>query len=187
MALEIDGDVHPVRTERTVLRPWRAGDFESFARLNADLEVMRFFAAPLPRAESDALAMRLSDHVNQHGYGFWALEIPGVADFAGFVGLMPVPFGAAFTPAIEIGWRLDRAYWGRGYATEAARRCLRVGFGALRLAEIVAYTVPDNVRSRAVMTQIGMVHDPASDFDHPRVRCGHPLRRHVLYRLAAQR
>jgi RimJ/RimL family protein N-acetyltransferase len=174
---------HTVRTERSLLRPWRAGDLEPFARFNADPEVMEHFEAPLTRAESDASAARFSDHVNAHGYGFWAVEVPGVAEFIGFVGLLPVEFVADFTPAVEIGWRLGRPYWGYGYASEAARAAAQFGFDMLGLGEIVAYTVPANIRSRAVMTRIGMVHDPAGDFEHPKVPIGHRLRPHVLYRL----
>jgi RimJ/RimL family protein N-acetyltransferase len=174
-----------LRTERTVLRPWEESDLEPLARLNADPEVMRHFEAPLTRAESDRVASRLVDHFRRRGFGFWALEIPGTTRFAGFVGLMHVSFIAAFTPAVEIGWRLARPMWGHGYATEAARGAVRFGFRALDLAEIVAYTVPDNARSRAVMDRIGMARDPAGDFDHPAVPAAHPLRRHVLYRLKA--
>ena len=172
-----------VRTDRTFMRPWRSGDLAPFARFNADPEVMEHFEAPMTPAQSDASAARFSDHVNAHGYGFWAIEVPGVAEFVGFVGLLPVTFTAHFTPAVEIGWRLGRPYWGYGYASEAARAAARFGFDVLGLREIVAYTVPANVRSRAVMTRIGMVHDPAGDFEHPKVSVGHRLRPHVLYRL----
>jgi RimJ/RimL family protein N-acetyltransferase len=174
-----------LRTERTLLRPWRADDRPFFAELNADPEVMRHFPATLDREQSDAVASRIMDHITKHGFGFWALEIPGVMPFAGFVGLAHVPFDAPFTPAVEIGWRLVRAAWGRGYASEAARACVHFAFDDLRLAEIVALTVPANTRSRAVMERIGMQHDLADDFDHPRLPEGHPLRRHVLYRLSA--
>jgi RimJ/RimL family protein N-acetyltransferase len=172
-----------MRTGRTVLRPWEASDLEPFASLNADAEVMRYFVSPLTRAESDRLARRFIDHFQAHGFGFWALEIPGTSRLAGFVGLMHVSFSASFTPAVEIGWRLARPMWGRGYASEAARAAVRFGFERLGLAEIVACAVPGNARSRAVMERIGMVHDPVGDFDHPLVPAGHPLRRHVLYRL----
>src|SRR5262249_18755030 len=148
---------HTIRTARTLLRPWRSSDLEYFARMNADPEVMEHFEAPLTRAQSDRSATRFADHVKMHGYGFWAVEVPGVAEFVGFVGLQPVDFAAHFTPAVEIGWRLGRPHWGYGYASEAARGAARFGFDVLGLREIVAYTVPANIRSRAVMTRIGMV------------------------------
>jgi RimJ/RimL family protein N-acetyltransferase len=141
--------------------------------------------APLDRQQSDDLLARLADHIARHGFGFWALEIPGVAPCAGFVGLVHVPFSAAFTPAVELGWRLDRACWGHGYASEAARAAARYAFAELKLTEIVAVAVPANVRSRAVMERIGMRHDPDGDFAHPRIPAGHRLQRHVLYRLTA--
>lgn len=172
------------RTERLLLRTWRPSDREPFARMNADPEVMRHFPAPLQRAESDALADRIEAHFAAHGFGLWAVEVVGGAPFVGFVGLQVVPFEAPFTPAVEIGWRLAASAWGRGYATEAAREAVRIAFEELRLPALVSFTTPQNVRSRRVMERIGMVPDPAGDFDHPRLPEGHPLRRHVLYRLA---
>jgi RimJ/RimL family protein N-acetyltransferase len=178
------GDV-AIRTPRTILRQWREADRELFARLNADPAVMEHFPATLDRAQSDAMVARLTEHITRHGFGFWALEIPGVAACAGFVGMVHVSFDAAFVPAVEIGWRLARACWGQGYATESARAAARFGFTELALAEIVAFAVPDNSRSRAVMARIGMRHDADGDFEHPRIPAGHRLRRHVLYRLTA--
>lgn len=104
--------------------------------------------------------------------------------FLGFVGLAVPSFAAPFTPCIEVGWRLAPEAWGHGYATEGAREAVRFGFERLGLAQIVSFTVPANVRSRAVMERLGMTHDPADDFDHPNLPEGHPLRSHVLYRLA---
>jgi RimJ/RimL family protein N-acetyltransferase len=97
-----------------------------------------------------------------------------------------VTYTAHFTPAVEIGWRIDPAYWGQGYATEAAVLALDDGFGRLKLQEIVALTVPANSRSRRVMERVGMTRSEADDFDHPLVPEGHSLKRHVLYRLQSQ-
>jgi RimJ/RimL family protein N-acetyltransferase len=113
------------------------------------------------------------------------LELPGQAPFIGFAGIQRVSFAAPFTPAVEIGWRLARRYWGLGLATEAARAALADGFGRCALREIVAFAVPANTRSLAVMARLGMTHDPDADFDHPNIAPGHKLRRHVLYRIAA--
>jgi RimJ/RimL family protein N-acetyltransferase len=154
--------------------------------MNADPEVMRHFVAPLTRAQSDALADRIERQFEERGYGPWAIEIPGVAPFIGYVGLMYQTFPAHFTPAAEVGWRLDVPFWGKGYATEAARAAVADGFGRLRLDEIVSMTSPLNVRSIAVMERLGMTRDPADDFEHPNVPEGHPLRRHVLYRLSSK-
>jgi len=117
----------------------------------------------------------------------WLTTTSGEAAFAGFVGLAVPRFEAHFTPAVEVGWRLDAEWWGRGYATEAAREALRFGFTEAGLAEIVSFTAPANEPSRAVMRRIGMTHDPAGDFDHPALPPGHHLRRHVLYRLTRDR
>jgi RimJ/RimL family protein N-acetyltransferase len=146
--------------------------------------VAEFLAAPLSREQSDALIARIEAHFDEHGFGLWAVEVPGVAPLAGFVGLSVPPFEAHFTPCVEIGWRLAPSCWGSGYATEGARAALELGFGALGLDEIVSFTVPANVRSRRVMEKLGMSHRPDDDFDHPALPAGHPLRRHVLYRLA---
>jgi len=178
-----------LETERLVLRPFRASDRPAFAELNADPEVCRFLPGVLPRDESDALAERLERSFEAHGFGYFAVEVRGGAPFVGFCGLAPVGFGSGVLPtagpAVEVGWRLARGAWGNGYATEAARASLRLGFETLGLAEIVSFTVPENLRSRRVMERIGLVHEPAHDFDHPRLPEGHPLRRHVLYRMRA--
>jgi ribosomal-protein-alanine N-acetyltransferase len=146
---------------------------------------MEHFPAALSREESDALADRIEAHFNQHGFGAWAVEIPGASRFAGFIGLSVPGFEAHFTPCVEIGWRLSAESWGHGYATEGARAVLEFGFESLGLVEIVSFTVPGNVRSRRVMERIGMSRQPGDDFDHPGLPEGHPLRRHVLYRLRA--
>jgi RimJ/RimL family protein N-acetyltransferase len=176
-----------IRTERLLLRRWSANDRPAFAELNADPQVMEHLPTLLTRAESDAMADRIEGHFAARGFGLWAVEIAGVLPFAGFIGLSVPPFEAPFTPCVEIGWRLARAAWGAGYATEGARAALAFGFDRLALPEIVSFTVPANTRSRAVMERIGMVRDPAADFDHPKLPPGHTLRRHVLYRIQAPR
>ncbi|MGD9646305.1 MAG: GNAT family N-acetyltransferase [Pirellulales bacterium] len=166
------------------LRPWRASDLAPFAALNADPRVMEFLPAVLDREASDAMAGRIRDHFARHGYGLWAVEAPGETEFAGFVGLNVPTFTAHFTPCVEVGWRLAREHWGKGYATIGARAALDFAFGRLQFDEVVALTVPDNVRSRGVMERLGMTHSADDDFDHPNLPVGHRLRRHVLYRLA---
>ena len=174
-------------TDRLVLRRWRPEDRAPFAAMNADAEVMEFFPSPLTREASDALADRIEAHFDRRGFGVWAVEIPRVTAFAGFVGLAEVGFDAHFTPAVEIGWRLDRRCWGRGFATEAARTALTYGFRELGLTEVVSFAVVDNHRSRSVMERLGMRHDPRDDFDHPKLvdERHRRWRRHVLYRVAA--
>jgi RimJ/RimL family protein N-acetyltransferase len=179
---QYDRAMNALRTPRLVLRQWREGDFESFAALNADPEVMRFFSAPLTREESDALAKRAERDIAERGWGLWAVEVNESAPFIGFVGLAEPSFDAHFTPAVEVGWRLARDQWGNGYATEAARAAAAFGFDELGLDEIVSFTSVVNEPSRRVMERLGMTHHPREDFDHPSVSDG-PLRRHVLYRL----
>lgn len=176
--------VTTVTTARLLLRGWRESDRDPFAAMNADPEVARYLPTPLDRASSDALVDRMVAHWVEHGFGLWAVERHDDGAFLGFTGLYRPAFEAHFTPAVEVGWRLAREAWGQGFATEAARAALEFGFETIGLAEIVSFTVPDNERSRRVMERLGMTRDPAEDFDHPRLAPGHPLRRHVLYRLA---
>ena len=171
-----------IRTDRLLLRWWVQSDRAPFAELNADARVMEHFPSVLTRAESDAAVDRIEAHFERHGFGLWAVEVPGHAPFIGFVGLAVPSFDAHFTPCVEVGWRLAVDRWGRGYATEAARAALAVGFGPLAIEEIVSMSVPDNHRSRRVMERLGMTRDPADDFVHPS-QPDH--RRHVLYRLRA--
>jgi ribosomal-protein-alanine N-acetyltransferase len=179
--------VRTLTTERLLLRQWRDDDREPFAAMCADPEVMRYFP-PLPtRDESEAWIENQGLLLDLRGWGLWPVEVAGGAPFVGFVGLAEPQFEAHFTPCVEIGWRLAREHWGRGYATEAARAAAAFAFDELGLDEIVALTVPANARSRAVMERLGMTRDPADDFEHPLLPPGHPLRRHVLYRLSRWR
>lgn len=144
---------------------------------------MEHFPAALGRAESDALADRIDAAFEERGFGLWAVEIIDASAFIGFVGLARVSFEAHFTPAVEVGWRLAKEYWGRGYATEAARAALSFAFNQLMLDEVVSFTSDGNLRSRRVMERLGMHHDSADDFDHPGMPPDHHLAKHVLYRL----
>ena len=173
-------------TPRLILRAWREEDLEPFARLNADERATQYLLHRLSREQSDALVERIGAHFERKGFGLWAVEAPGVAPFIGAVGLVVPGFSAAFTPCVEIGWRLAPEFWGHGFASEAARAALAFGFETLRLDEIVSFTVPANTRSQAVMQRLGMMHSPADDFDHPLVPAGHRLLRHVLYRLSKE-
>lgn len=175
-----------IKTERLILRPWRKDDLEPFARMNADPQVMEYFPSVLSREESDALAERITARISEQGWGLWAVSVPEIAEFIGFIGLAAPSFSAHFTPAVEVGWRLAKEHWGRGYATEGAFAALEHAFEMLKLEQVVSFTAAQNVRSRAVMEKIGMHRDPEDDFDHPRVQEGNPLRRHVLYRINQQ-
>src|SRR5262245_34594734 len=171
-------------TSRLRLRQWREHDLAPFGALNADRRVMQFLPKLLDRAESDALASRIRDHFARHGFGLWVVELAGVTDFIGFVGLSVPGFTAPLTPCVEVGWRLAYEHWGHGYATEAARAALAFGFHDLALDEIVSFTVQSNWRSRRVMERLTMTRSASDDFEHPLLPAGHPLRSHVLYRLS---
>ena len=151
--------------------------------MNADAQVMGFFPETLNRQASDDLAARIRAGLHANSFGLWAVEVSGFTDFAGFIGLSVPRFAAPFTPAIEIGWRLVRGCWGKGYATEGALEVLRYAFEELQLAEIVSFTSETNIRSMQVMKRTGMHHKASDDFDHPGIPEGHPLRPHVLYRI----
>ena len=179
-------------TQRLILRPWRESDLEPYAAMNADPEVMRHFPSILDRAASDASAARIQRFMDEHGWGLWAVEVKGGTPFIGFIGLQSPPFEAHFTPAVEVGWRLAKEHWGHGYAPEGAAAALDYAFGPttldkpgldkLGLGEVVSMTIGPNERSRRVMQKLGMIRDPADDFDHPKLP-DWDLRRHVLYRI----
>ncbi|MCB1259244.1 MAG: GNAT family N-acetyltransferase [Acidimicrobiales bacterium] len=176
-----------LRTERLLLRRWQPSDAEPFAELNGDPDVMRHMVATMTRQQSDQLIATIERGFEVDGFGLWAVEVRATDEpvpagtFVGFVGLARVPFEAGFTPAVEVGWRLSRQAWHRGYATEAARRAIAFGFTEAGLDEIVSFTIPANEASQAVMQRLGMV--PDGTFEHPRLMDGHPKRTHVLYRL----
>ncbi|OAG71768.1 ribosomal-protein-S5-alanine N-acetyltransferase [Gluconobacter japonicus] len=172
-----------ITTERLRLREWTDHDRQSFADMSADPDVMKFM---MPLQREKAFGAWIDDQINhmrEHGFCFWAVERKEDAAFIGTVGLRRVGYDAFFTPAVEIGWRIARPFQGVGHASEAAAACLQFGFEVLKLPEILAITVPSNVKSRRVMAKCGMTHNPDEDFDHPYVPEGHHLRRHVLYRL----
>ena len=173
-----------LRTARLRLRRWTPADLDPFAALNADPEVMRYFPAVRSREESAAGMARAEASFAAHGFGFWVMDLPG-AGLIGVCGLMVPGFDAPFMPCVEIGWRMARAHWGRGYATEAARATLADGFGRVGLAEVVAFTAVENLPSRRVMERVRMVRDLDGDFQHPGVPEGKPMRQHVLYRISA--
>jgi RimJ/RimL family protein N-acetyltransferase len=174
-----------IETDRLLLRRWIEEDREPFFRLNSDASVMEFMPKCLLRVESDLLIDRIEDHFREHSFGLYAMELREEHSFIGFLGLAVPAFTAHFTPCVEIGWRLCADYWGRGLASEGARAVVKHAFEELRLGDLVSFTVPANIRSRRVMERIHMVHNPAEDFEHPNLPDGHPLQRHVLYRLEA--
>ncbi|MET9271304.1 GNAT family N-acetyltransferase [Kribbella sp. NPDC003557] len=170
-------------TDRLLLRNWRDSDREPFAAMGTDPAVMEHFPAMMTAEQSDSFVDGVRAAIDERGWGWWALEVRATGEFIGFTGLNAPTFEAPFLPGVEIGWRLAKGAWGNGYATEAARAALAYGFGPAGFDEILSFTATTNVPSQRVMQRIGMVHDEAGDFDHPRIAEDSPLRRHVLYRI----
>jgi RimJ/RimL family protein N-acetyltransferase len=173
-------------TERLRLRQWIESDREHFARLCADPKVMEFFPNLLDRGFSNAMVDRIQTLINESGWGLWAVETQADRQFIGFVGLQVPNAALPYSPCVEIGWRLAYEYWGKGYATEAARGVLEVGFDRLNLPEIVSFTATINRRSYALMERLGMNREDTT-FEHPLVPVGHRLREHYLYRLSREK
>jgi ribosomal-protein-alanine N-acetyltransferase len=170
-------------TSRLLLRRWRLNDLEAFAEINADPRVMAYYPRPLARSESDGLVEKLEAFFDKAGFGMWAVEHRESGQLIGLTGLNVPDFAPPLKLCVEIGWRYAFSAWGHGYAAEAAKASLEFGFLNLKLPEIAAFTVPDNLRSRAVMERLGMERDPAADFNHPSIPEGHPMSSHVLYRI----
>jgi RimJ/RimL family protein N-acetyltransferase len=171
-----------LESERLVLREWLEGDFQPFANMGCDPDVMRFFPKHLTAEESRQFIAKSNATLLEKQFGLWAVEIKESGEFIGFIGLAVPTFETNFTPCTEIGWRLAKESWGKGYATEGAMRVLQYAFKDLGLEEVVSFTSELNLPSIKVMERIGMDRNPAEDFNHPRVEKGHRLERHVLYR-----
>ncbi len=172
----------PIKTERLTLRQWREEDFQPFYDINSDKTTMQYFPMLLSRAESDEIAEKCHALIAQRGWGFWAVSLKESDDFMGFVGLHIPSIKLPFSPCVEIGWRLNKHYWGKGYATEAALASLGFAFEELKLDEVVSFTAVVNAPSRAVMERIGMINT-GNNFMHPSVPPGHELAEHVLYKI----
>lgn len=172
-----------LQTERLLLRDWHTEDANPFFEMNSSPNVMRYFPKTLSREESDQMIVRLQNHISENGFGFFAVESRATHEFMGFIGLVNTSFTSHFTPCTEVGWRLAEKFWNQGFATEGAKKMLQFGFTDLNLPEIVSLTAVPNIPSRRVMEKIGMTRDVHGDFIHPRVSEGHPMAKHVLYRL----
>lgn len=175
-------EIPEIKTERLLLRGWRESDRAPYARLNADSEVMRHFPSTLTRDQSDQMVDRIVALWDANDYGLWAVERIDTGVFIGFVGLAAPNWQAAFTPCVEVGWRLATAHWGQGFAPEAAHAALAFGFEHVELPndEIVSFTTKQNLKSQRVMQKIGLHVDPAREFDHP-LTPGWVEQRHVFY------
>ncbi len=172
-------------TKRLILRPWLESDIEPFYKINQNPKVIEFLAGAMSLEEIKNFISDVNIHIEKRGFGLWAVELKESHELIGFTGLKYQDFAAHFTPCIEIGWRLDSKYWGNGYATEAASEALKIGFQKFNLKEIVSFTVPQNLRSQAVMKKLGMERDFNGDFNHSKLPINHHLSKHILYRISA--
>ncbi|WP_416306474.1 GNAT family N-acetyltransferase [Neptunicella sp. SCSIO 80796] len=174
-----------LQTERLILRQWQSSDRQPFAELNADPDVTEFFPAFFSPEQSDEGILRYQAGIDQRGWGFWAVERKQEGDFIGFVGMQPIPDILPVEPGVEIGWRLAKHSWRKGYASEAARCCLDYGFGQLALSQVFSFTAVQNLPSQGVMQKVGM-HDMQQNFINPKVPAGHSLAEHVLYKITRE-
>ena len=171
-----------IKTARLLLRQWKQEDFKRFAQINLDSDVMEFYPNVLSELESNVMAKKIQSLISDRGWGFWAIEVLNDYKFIGFVGLHKPQYDLPFNPCVEVGWRLAKKYWGKGYATEAGKASLEFAFEHPKLNEVVSFASVGNRRSRAVMERLNMI-DMKSNFDHPEMPDGSPLKEHVLYKI----
>lgn len=177
--LALTDDSYFFTSQQLGFRKFHSGDSDSFYSMNSNVETMRFFPSVLTRKQSDSLLQKINEHIEKHGFGFFAIDHLKTSTFIGFIGLKRTNFEADFTPCVEIGWRLHPSFWNKGLATEGASRCLEFAFSTLKLKEIYSFTALLNKPSERVMQKIGMTK--IGEFDHPLVEDGHPLKKHALY------
>lgn len=175
MAIELE-------SERVLLRGWKESDLEPWIALNLDPENLRYFPRIYSPEESRVSYSRIKEIFDSGPIGLWAAEEKSSGEFMGFVGIarQDIP-GVSFMPCHEIGWRLDKQYWGQGYATEAARVVLDYGLNQVGLAEIYSFTAVHNLPSINVMKKIGLHERPELAFAHPRIEDSSPVKNHVVY------
>ena len=175
-----------LKTERLILRQWLQSDYEQFAALSADPEVMKYYPNTLNKKKSYEFAQKCENLISMKGWGFWAVELKNNNEFIGFVGLHNPETNLPFSPCTEIGWRIAKSYWGYGYAAEAGNASLKYAFEKLKLIEIVSFTTLSNTKSISVMKKLNMVNT-LNNFNHPSMPCGHVLQEHVLYKITNEK
>jgi len=174
--------ISEIETNRLILRQWLPSDYLPFSKLNADLDVMKYYPNTLTESESNSFANKIKTLISKRGWGFWAVVLKDGGCFIGFAGLHKPEVDLPFSPCVEIGWRLSKKYWGNGYATEAAKAALEYAFEVLQLNEVVSFTSVKNIKSKSVMERLNMVN-VMQNFEHPNIPVGHHLREHVLYKI----
>jgi RimJ/RimL family protein N-acetyltransferase len=170
-----------LQTERLTLRAWENKDLLACIEMNLDKEVMKYFLAVLTKEQSIEFYDRVQKHFLENGFGLYVVENTSTKEFLGYTGFMIANFEASFTPCVEIGWRFKKQYWGKGYATEAAKACLQYGFDTLGFDKIYSFTAIPNIKSENVMKRIGMIK--TGTFSHPKIDKEHILNLHVIYEI----
>ncbi|PKA83808.1 RimJ/RimL family protein N-acetyltransferase [Ulvibacter sp. MAR_2010_11] len=172
-----------IETERLGLRNWLPSDEKPFIEMCKDQAVMQHFPKPLSNVETITLIQRLQNHFHEHGYCYFAVDELETAEFIGFAGIMNQTWESEFTPCVDIGWRLKKTAWGKGYATEAAKACLEAAFNQFQIKEVLAFTTDTNTASENVMKKIGMEY--IGTVQHP-MMVGDPRFKHcVVYKSEA--
>lgn len=155
------------KSERLGFRNWLDKDLAAFVLLNSDIDVMAHFPLPLTKEESKSFMSRLKDHYSKYKFNYFAVEKLENNEFIGFIGLAHQKYDSIITPNIDIGWRLKKDAWGKGFATEGAKRCLKYGFEVLNIQKIISTCTINNMNSENVMAKIGMIKK--SIFNHPKL------------------
>jgi RimJ/RimL family protein N-acetyltransferase len=142
-----------LETERLLLRWFREDDFEQFCEICSDAEVMRFLGDGRPMTEMEVWRQMatIMGHWYFRGYGIWAVEEKETGKVVGRIGLI-YPAG---WPGFELGWTLGRDSWGKGYATEGARRALEYAFAEMGRDHVISCIAPENVASVRVAERLG--------------------------------
>ena len=146
---------------------WSLDDLDDLFQLNSDEEVMEHFPKTLTKEETETYIIRMQNHYKKHGYNYYATEIKDSGELIGFIGLAYQDFESDFTPNVDIGWRLKKSAWGKGYATEGAKKCLDIAFNQLHINKVISTCTLGNKSSEKVMQKIGM--KKISEFEHPKL------------------
>lgn len=166
-------------SHRLIFRDWIDSDLSEFCIMNKDDKVMEFFPKTLDEDGTYSFCETIQKEFSEYGYGLYAGETKVDNEFIGFIGFHWAEFKSPFTPCIEIGWRLKYEAWGKGYAAEGAKACLKYGTEILKFDKVYSFTSKVNLKSENVMKKIGLIK--LDEFEHPNIKEGSPLKRHILY------
>ncbi|MFK5981555.1 MAG: GNAT family N-acetyltransferase [Flavobacteriaceae bacterium] len=170
-----------IKTKRLGLRNWNASDLRPFTEMCQDDEVMKYFPNLISKKDVENFIERMQIHFKEFGFCYFAVNILESNEFIGFTGMLHQNYESSFTPCVDIGWRLKRSAWNRGFATEAANACLTFASNQLKMKEIYSFASKVNVNSIAVMKKIGMNYH--SDFQHPSLLKNEVLKNCVVYNI----